>query len=251
MTEYGVKNRDLIDKWLDFKLIDQGKSKTTVSKYRVNLEKFIDYLESSKLSVLSVTRDNLKEFCGMHLFKLGLSPRTRTTFVSAVKGLFKWLYAEGIRSDNPGYDLVHPEYGKRLPRVMQLDHAKKLIKVPDMNTFMGVRDAAILGVLMGCGLRVSGVSGLNRSSLIFQDMDNGYESLFLRVIEKGDKERIAPAPAETMLLMRAYLGHPELSDYDRSINNDDQVLFVATNRNIPPCDFHGEATRLGVAVYFA
>jgi len=234
----------LIQNWLEFKLIDQGKAPATVEKYRCNLARFTLFVDDNELNLTTITRDQVREFAGMYLFKLGLSPRTRTTVVSALKGLFAWIQNEQIRDDNPTQNLEHPDYGKRLPKAMQLNDAKKLINQPNMTTFSGVRDVAMLSVLIGCGLRVSGCSSLNESSLIFGTDEKKGERLYIRVIEKRDKERIVPAPHETRLAIRAYLGHPEIDLIDRSIKDGDKVLFIATSKSIPPCDFHGEAVRL-------
>jgi site-specific recombinase XerD len=99
-------------------------------------------------------------------------------------------------------------------------------------------------VLIGCGLRVSGVCALNESSLLWSRGQDGVEDLTILVTEKGKKDRLVPAPHETALLLRAYLGHQELEAINRQIAGD-RVLFVTTNnRNCPEHEYHGERRRM-------
>ncbi|MBA1333255.1 recombinase XerD, partial [Candidatus Endoriftia persephone str. Guaymas] len=73
----------------------------------------------------------------------------------------------------------------------------------------------------------------------------GMERLIIRVMEKGDHQRFVPAPHETRLLIRAYLGHEELARIDRMLPDGDQVLFVSTkDMKTPPHEYYGEARRI-------
>ena len=100
-------------------------------------------------------------------------------------------------------------------------------------------------------MRVSGCTALNEGDLLFSANDSGFEELTLRLREKGKKERYVPAPDETRLLLRAYLGHPSLEDIDRTTANGDKVLFVNLNNNtVKGFDHRGERRRLnGEAVW--
>jgi integrase/recombinase XerD len=107
-----------------------------------------------------------------------------------------------------------------------------------------VRDGAIMALLVGCGVRVSGLVKLNQGHVIEQVVE-GKPRLFLRVIEKGDRERLVPVPPEADLQLRVYLEHPQLKEIDRSLPNGDLVLFVSTrNRSCPQHEYHGERRRL-------
>ncbi|MFP4162127.1 MAG: tyrosine-type recombinase/integrase, partial [Ectothiorhodospira sp.] len=153
------------------------------------------------------------------------------------------LYRNGhIRREFSGL-IPRPKAGAPLPRPLSLENAERLILQPDISTFIGLRDAAILSVLIGCGLRVSGVVALNQEDLNWVDYE-GQEWLVIRVREKGKKERLVPAPHDTRLLTRAYLGHEELQEIDRTLPSGDRVLFVSTRAAIPRHEYHGERRRL-------
>ncbi|WP_109341095.1 tyrosine-type recombinase/integrase [Saliniradius amylolyticus] len=235
------KLEPVVHRWLDYKLMNEGKSARTVDKYAGYLLRLQNYLDKP---LLEAERDDLVNFTGLHLHSEGFKPRSRRAVVAAVRGFYAWCLKNQHISQDPARDLEYPKSGQRLPTSMSLSHAEKLLMQPDIATFTGVRDAAILALMMGCGFRMGGITALNDSNLIWykhQDKDR----LAIRVIEKGDKERVIPVPVEAMLLLQAYLGHRELHDIDRLLENGDRVLFVSTgNRLVPACDYRGEERRL-------
>jgi len=231
-----------IDKFLLHKEINEGRSPRTSDKYRRYLIKLERFLGDTPLC--DVTRDRLIDFTGMHAHKeLNLSPSARKPLISSVRMFYAWLTSTGEIVEDPAADIPYPKSGRPLPVAMQLSNAEKILMGPDLGTFIGVRDLAILSVLLGCGPRVSGVCRLNESDLIFYK-DDEVEHLAIRFVEKGKRERILPAPLDTLLMLRAYMGHHELDDIDRSIDGD-KVLFVSTrNRSIPDHEYNGENRRI-------
>ena len=232
---------ELIESFLHWKRYSQGKSEGTCIKYRCYLDRLVEYLPGE---LIEATRDQLEAFVGLEAHKAGMAPRSRRVMVAAVRGFYEWLKREGKLVSNPAETIEYPRSGRRLPNVASLDAAEKLLMAPDLDTFKGVRDAAILAMLIGGGFRVSGVVNLNDSHLIWY-RDGEAERLAVRVTEKGNKQRMVPMPAEARLLLRAYLGHPELRGIDRLLEDGDKVLFVSLrNRLVPEHDYRGEARRI-------
>jgi len=235
---------ELIEKFLTWKEHSQGCSEATVSKYRGYLERLDRFLLESEQTLLTASRETLEEFCGIHMHREGLSPRARRPLISAVRGFYAWLFRERLLIEDKGAHLEYPKAGRRLPRGMTLQDAEKLLMAPDLDTFIGLRDAAIMTTLLGCGMRVSGLVRLNEGDLLFID-DGGRERLILRVKEKGGNERLIPAPDEVRIMLRAYLGHNEMDRIDRFLDDGDRVLFVSTkNMGVTPDKYHGEARRI-------
>ena len=237
----------LILDWCQWLLRNEGLSERTVDKYLGYLVRLQAYLVTldAPATLATATFDDLRAFTGPVAHEMGLAPRSRRALVAAVKGFFKWAYRFGKLPENPAVNLAYPKAGQALPVAMQLHHAESLLMQPDMTTFQGVRDAAIIAVIIGCGLRVSEVSGLNEVDSLLWDYRDGVQTVDLKVRGKGDKERIVPAPEEVLYLLHAYLGHEELEAIDRTLEDGDRVLFVSTrNRNVPECDYRGEARRL-------
>ncbi|PHS25941.1 MAG: recombinase XerD [Methylophaga sp.] len=232
----------LIEDWLSWLLMNKGRSPATIIKYRGYLNIFKEHLGDSQ--IVDVDLDLLEDFSGKVLFDKGLASRSRSAAVSSIKNFFSWLKLKNIISSDPSDKLAHPSIGRRLPKAITLQDAEKLIGATDLDTFIGVRDAAMMSLLIGCGLRVSGLCNLNQSNLMFTQDNEGRERLVIRAIEKGNKERLVPAPTECLLLIRAYIGHRELDVIDTSLPSGDKVLFVSVrNRTIPEHEYHGERRR--------
>ncbi len=237
-----VRIERLLRTYLLHKEHSQGRSTDTVDKYGSYLRRLAAFLGER---VLEATSDDPEAFTGLHLHKAGLSPRSRRAVVAAVRGFYRWLREKGHIPVNPAEALPYPVAGLRLPVPMALDAAQKLMMAPDTDRFTGLRDAAMFALLIGCGLRLSGLVGLNQSDLMFFEDDKGREHLVVKVREKGRKERLVPAPPEARLLLHAYLGHPALEAIDRSLPSGDLVLFITTrNRLVAEDKYHGEARRI-------
>lgn len=233
---------DEVAAFLEWKAVNKGRSRRTVEVYGLALRRLGEFL--GERDFRAVGHDELLLFTGKWLFDLGLrDPLSRRTHVAAVREFYRWLALRRVVGENPAREVPHPKVGRRLPRVMTLGHAEQLMWAPDFSTLVGVRDAAMLGLLMGCGLRVSGLVGLNESNVIPM-MIEGRPRLVLRTMEKGAKERQLPIPAQADLLLRVYLEHPELAAIDRTLENGDKVLFVSTGYQIEAHEYRGEMRRL-------
>ena len=242
-----MTDQELTLKWLEWLEHTRGRMPGTVNKYLHYLERLAQSLsEKGRAGLLDATRDDLERFTGVEAFDAGMLARSRRPLISAVRGFFAWATERGLIKENPAEHLAYPKFGRQLPQGMDVSNAEKLLRQPGMKSFLGVRDTAILAVFLGCGLRLSGVARLNQDDLQWmRDPDKETERLVLRVKEKGDHQRLVPAPDETRLLVRAYLGHPELDAIDRFLPDGDQVLFVSINcRTIPPHEYYGEARRM-------
>ncbi|MCK9540198.1 MULTISPECIES: tyrosine-type recombinase/integrase [Pseudomonadota] len=232
-----------IAEFIEWKQINRGRSPRTAQVYGLALSRLGQFL--GEQDHLSATHDQLVIFTGKWLYDRGLrDPLSRKTHVSAVREFYKWLASRGLVRGNPAEHVAHARIGRRLPRVMTLTHAEQLMWAPDYSTFEGVRDAAMIALLMGCGLRVSGLVGLNESNVQPAVVD-GEQRLTLRTVEKGGKERQVPIPTQADLLLRLYMQHPGLADIDRTLPSGDKVLFVSTrNTSVPAHEYIGEARRL-------
>jgi integrase/recombinase XerD len=234
-----------LDAWLTFHERNKGHTPATVYNYRRAVVAFGAWLAEQKVEVLDATLEQLQRYAGEVLHLRGQSPSTRRISVSALRGYYKWLYGRKLIARDPAALLPFPRKGLMLPVPITADDAGKLLAQVDLATFKGVRDMAILSVLGGCGPRASGVEGLNESDLIFVMSEEGMEELTIRLREKGRHERYVPAPEEARLMVRAYLGHPQLEEIDRRLPDGDQVLFVNLfNSHVPLAERRGDARRL-------
>lgn len=246
MTEKNTVDGPVIDAWLSYMEVNRGRTARTVEAYRSALMRLTEFMNGKPL--VEADAMELEMFCGLWLHKKGVIARSRKPYISAIKGFYAWLKATKQIKGNAANELVHPMTGTPLPRAISLANAEKLMWAPDMSTFIGIRDASILSLLIGCGLRVSGLTALNDSNLQTVEID-GQMRMTIRATEKGGKERMLPIPREAEALLRVYLGHEDMASIDRTFvgkgGRQDRVLFVSVRSTRLPAHEHiGENRRL-------
>lgn len=235
----------LVDQWLEIKKYNEGRSEWTCHAYRTHLVRLKAYLAEHGQTLLTADASRIEQFAGRHLHDLKIRAISRRVPVTAIRGFYGWLKKHQILDDNPALCLPTPSAGVPLPKAMLLSHAEKLLLQPGLDTFRGLRDTAMLAVLIGSGCRVSGLINLTEEDLIWSENAAGTERLTIRFSEKGKKERLVPMPLEAGLMIRAYLGHHELHEIDRVLLNRRRVLFVSIkNSRVRPEDYHGEKRRM-------
>jgi len=239
-----MKNKKLVEKYLHYLEHNLGRSIKTIAIYNKNLNSLFDFLTKSKKVPLQANRLLLEEFIGIYAHKTGVAISSRKTRVASIRGFYQWLQDNELRKDNPAKFIKYPKVAGSLPLPIEIKHAEKLLNSIDLSTFSGVRDAAIIALFLGTGMRLSGVSSLNESNLIWSGTGVG-EKLFIRVVEKGKKERVIPVPDTARLYLQAYFGHEVLQEINRSLPDGDQVVFVSLRgRRIPEHEYYGEKRRL-------
>lgn len=244
MNDPKPTNSELIAQFLEH-LIGRGTSTHTRTKYEQCLKRLVDFLAAKDSDLVHASPQLLEEFCGIHLHKAGVKPRSRRIYVACVRSFYRWFSERIPGSKNPAERLVYPGSSFNLPRHLAVSDIEKLIGACDLNTFVGTRDAAALMLLYGCGLRVSELCWLNEGDLLFEQTEDQEEVLTLYVRGKGDRERYVPAPRECWIATRSYLGALIDFPYDRNLPNGDKVLFVSTvNSKCAPEHFYGENLRL-------
>ncbi len=240
-------NFQLIDGWLEWLQHGRGRSARTVEVYSLAMKRLQEFMPGRPL--LDYTDVELQAFCGIHLHQRGIVAKGRGPYISAVKGFYRWAKTAGHTTRHLASGIEQVKTGRKLPNLITLANAEKLMWGPDLDTFIGIRDAAMMALLMGCGLRVSGLTGLNESSIIQAQVDKEAR-LVIKTHEKGDKERLLPVPKEAEMLLRVYLAHEDLEHIDRDLETksgmpQDKVLFVSVRSTKLSADQHrGERRRL-------
>ncbi|MCP5197320.1 MAG: tyrosine-type recombinase/integrase [Gammaproteobacteria bacterium] len=235
----------LVDRWIEMKQYNEGRSRWTCHAYRMHLQRLQAYLEARGQTLLTAEAETIEGFTGRHLHEQKVRPISRRVPVAAIRGFYAWAKQKQLIEDNPALCLAAPKAGRPLPHAMSLPNAEKLLMQPGLSTFIGCRDTAMLAVLIGSGCRVSGLINLSEEDLIWTQSEAGTERLVIRFTEKGKKERLVPMPFEVALMVRAYLGHPTLEEVDRVLPNGRRVLFISVhNPLVRQEDYFGETRRL-------
>lgn len=174
----------VIDKYRRYLILEKGLSKNTLEAYIRDLYKLLVFIEENQLSLKTIKTSNLEEFLA-GLYDNNLSPRSMSRVISAIKSFFRFLKLDQYREDNPTDLLESPKIGFKLPNVLSIEEIDSILSVIDVSTIEGTRNYAIIETLYSCGLRVSELTNLRFSDLYF---DEG----FIRVVGKGDKQRLVP-----------------------------------------------------------
>lgn len=231
--------------WLE---VDQGRAAATSNAYTSYLDKLDQFLfDDTGKDLLSVNTKDLEKFTGVWAHQQGMTARSRRPLIAAVRGFYKWLEDEDILESNPAKKIGYPKAGKPLPVMMGRLNAEKLLKSCDLNTFIGVRDAAILALLISSGLRVSGVASLNQEQFSSIEDDDGNKVVLLRVTEKGKKERVIPVDEVAELYLMLYLASADLLalQEQRLLPTGEHIMWVQTQQaSCPEHDWMGENRRL-------
>jgi len=177
--------------------VEKGLSPNTVSAYRRDLLKFDEFGKKKKLTVESVTRDDLVDFLAS-LYRQKLESRTVARNLVTMRNFFRFALVQELRTEDPSLNLESPKIRRSLPGYLRLEEVEKLLAQPDEKQPAGLRDRAMLEVLYSTGLRVSELVGLR-----VMDMDRAAGCV--RCIGKGDKERIVPIGRKAIALVERYL----------------------------------------------
>ena len=174
--------------------IERGLSPNTVAGYLSDISLFF---EESGLEPASVAPADIVDYLSERSDTL--SKRSQARMLSAFRSFFDWMILEGAMKENPCDGVDPPKIGRYLPEVLSVQEVDDIIASVDTSTPAGLRDRAILEVLYGCGLRVSEAAGLRMSDIFAKEG-------FLRIVGKGDKERIIPLGEMAAEALEAWYG---------------------------------------------
>ena len=173
--------------------IERSLSPNTVKGYCSDIEHF---LEHTGKPAADIVPNDIVSYLETEAGTL--SKRSQARLLSSLRSFFDWLILEGDIKENPCDKVDSPKIGRYLPEVLSVDEVDAIMDSVDLSTAGGIRDRAILEFLYGCGLRVSEACSLKLSDIFKADA-------FVRVIGKGDKERLVPLGEMASEALDAYL----------------------------------------------
>ncbi len=190
--------------------IERAMSRNTVASYCSDVEAFLKWYGGA---AEAISDTGIEEYLQ---FRDGISRRSQARVLSSLRSFCSWLVLEGIMKENPCDKVDSPKLGRYLPDVLSVGEVMDIMDSVDLATWQGVRDRAILETLYGCGLRVSEAASLRISGLYFEDG-------FVRVVGKGNKERIVPLGEIAAESIGSYL---QVRPLPRDAESDD-ILFLS------------------------
>ena len=190
-------DRLVLDAFIDNIWIEKGLSKNTLESYRSDLEQFSNWLKTKDLSFSKTAKKDILSYLSF-LFKSGLGSKTVARKLSSLKSFFRYLVFKSIIQVDPSNDIETPKLLKSIPKSISEKEIEKLLDAPDEKTDIGLRDKTMIETLYSCGLRISELTNLEFFNL---NLRQGV----IRVIGKGQKERLVPMGDQLISLLENYL----------------------------------------------
>jgi integrase/recombinase XerD len=177
--------------------IERGLADNTIQNYRLDILKLTNYLSDFdlKISPVEIAEEDIQSF--IYIISKLLNERSQARLISGLKSFFDYLIFEDYRKTNPLELIESPRLGRQLPDTLSTEEIDRLIDAIDLSHPQGQRNKAIIETLYGCGLRVSELINLKISDLHF-------EAGFVKVLGKGNKERLVPINAYTQKFITIY-----------------------------------------------
>lgn len=189
----------LLDRYLMFIRSEKGLSDNSVESYRRDLHRYLQHVQhvGGITDPGGIALHHVEGFL-LELTAMELSPKTIARNISSIRGFHRFLEAEQLTEANPAKLIDLPKTARKLPEVLRVEEVIRILDMPDTDTLQGMRDSAILECLYGTGMRVSELTSLTLDQLYF-------EISFIRVIGKGNKERLIPMGEVAQASLQRYL----------------------------------------------
>ncbi|OIO32911.1 MAG: site-specific tyrosine recombinase XerD [Candidatus Omnitrophica bacterium CG1_02_40_15] len=204
--------RELIEQFLSYISVERGMANNTVSSYKRDLCKFVDYLKSKKIdSIDKVQRQMVNSFMMVEKDR-GLGSNSISRELACIKSFFKFLLKENIIKENTVTIIESPKLWKRLPFTLSVNEVEALLNAPNVRDIMEMRDKACMELIYATGMRVSELVNLKMDDI---NMGVGFAKCF----GKGSKERIVPFGKKAKESLERYLEKSRPQFLKRSISN--------------------------------
>ena len=210
-----------INGFRSFLQIEKSLSTNSVSAYESDLEKLLQFLEvkGKKVSPKKIQSKDIREFM-QWIALMGLSAKSQSRILSGIKAFFRYLILEDELKQNPTDLIEAPKVGRKLPDTLSLKEVITLLESVDLSHPQGERNRAMLEVLYGCGLRVSELINLKLT-------DWHQNEGFVKVIGKGNKQRLAPIGSIAEKHLTTYL--QQIRSHQKRVKGHENFIFL--NRN--------------------
>lgn len=209
---------DYLSEYLSYLKLEKSLSENSIAAYKRDIKTLLSFLEFKKLNIspARIELTHLKDFISW-VNELGMSARTQARVISGIKSFFKFLLIDEKIDSDPTALLESPKIGRRLPEVLSVQEIDDLIGAIDLSKPEGHRNKAIIETLYSCGLRVSELINLRLTDLFF---DQG----FIKVLGKGNKERLVPVSQKAIKEIEIYSG--QYRNHYQIDRQSENILFL-------------------------
>lgn len=192
----------LIGRFLDAVWMERGLSANTLAAYRADLAALARWLGQRRVQIGKATRSDLMDFIAARV-EAGARPRSTARQLSSFRRFFRYLVREGVMTEDPTAQIAMPKIGRSLPKSLTEEEVDALLGAPVISDPLGHRDRTMLEVLYATGLRVTELVNLKHSQV---NVNQGV----LRIIGKGDRERMIPLGEEAVRWLQQFMRNPRV-----------------------------------------
>ena len=201
-AESVARSVEFVDQFLDAIWMERGLSQNTLGAYRADLMTLGRSLAVADKSIDQADKADLLAFIAERV-ESGAKPRSTARQLSSFRRFYRHIVREGLRDTDPTADIEMPRIGRSLPKTLTEDEVEALLNAPNTDEPLGHRDRAMLELLYATGLRVSELINLRQSQINFNQG-------VLRIVGKGDRERLIPLGDESQRWLRDFINGPRM-----------------------------------------
>lgn len=188
----------LVDTYIRHLTIERGVAKNTVSAYRRDLRRYLEFLDNRGIeNIDQISELVIQDFAEQLVTIGGLSATSVARVLAGVRGIHKYWLLENLTNDDPAASVKPPKAPRRLPKAITIHQVEALLNAVSGDDPVQVRDRAILELLYATGARITEIVSL--------DLDDLVDPTLLRVLGKGSKERLVPVGRYAQTALEAYL----------------------------------------------
>lgn len=184
-------------RYLRYLKLERNYSPNTIEAYTHDIDYLLNFLRGEQIGVEDVRLEHLETFAAT-IHEFGVSATSQARILSGVRSFFRFLVLDGVLRDDPSELLESPSVGEHLPEVLSTEEVDRMEAAIDLSKWEGQRNRAIIEVLFSCGLRVSELVSLKFSDVFAEEK-------YLRIVGKGDKERLVPISDTALNEMKLWL----------------------------------------------
>jgi len=202
---------DYLQQYLNYLKFEKNLSDNSVSSYKNDLERYINYLDTQKINRPEyIQAKHIRRLLQL-LSELGLSASTLARNLSSIRSFHLFLISEDLIKSDPSEHVDGPKLRRHLPSVLSFNEIELLCKNISIDDPLGLRDRAMIEVLYACGLRISELLTLLLREIYFKEE-------FIRILGKGSKQRLVPISIRALNWIKKYLelSRPVLDKHQRS-----------------------------------
>ena len=209
-----------IEDYINFIRVEKSLSGNSVSAYKHDVEMLMVYADSIGVEPENISMNQIQEFLN-HVDAIGLNKRTQARILSGIRGFYKYLMIEEVIDIDPTGLIEGPKIGRKLPEVLSIKEIDDIEASIDLSKPEGQRNKTMVETLYSCGLRVSELVNLKLTDLFF-------EQGFIKVVGKGNKERLVPIGEKAIKEINLYIG--TRNSVTSQINRDSENIIFLNRR---------------------